>query len=392
MGVKYVKTGIIKTSKVQWSKKELIERLFHDQVKHSKARGHLPPEYTKEQLVDLIMNDPEYDTLYNTWVANGLLSDDKPSIDRLDDKKGYSFDNIRLVTWDINNKKGYEDRKKPVLQYTMDGVLVSRHSSIRDAMRVTGINEDDIQNAMQKGNYRSHNYLWFFESIFTEELLKSRIEHYRSKRDLNPVLQYDKDGNLINEFQDIITTMKIGGFDKGNVRKCVKGLSNSVNGFLFIYKDDISTLDDRLKKLNVSVAKTNRTFKLYDFDMTFIGDFTSAAKIAEFLNIASNNVMLPLRRHMLIKSRYICIPSEMKDTAAYIEKLQKDYRDKGKDVVHLYKGRLYIFNSINSLCKTFKTEFDIDYSIRNVTKWVADRSNRVFYMLKDRKEYEIKKV
>jgi hypothetical protein len=43
--------------------------------------------------------------LYNNWIDSGYKKSDKPSVDRIDDYKGYSFDNIQLMTWKENNKK-----------------------------------------------------------------------------------------------------------------------------------------------------------------------------------------------------------------------------------------------------------------------------------------------
>lgn len=50
----------------------------------------------------------EFTTLFKNWTLNNYNSDDVPSIDRLDDSKGYSFDNMRIVTWREDREKNMQ--------------------------------------------------------------------------------------------------------------------------------------------------------------------------------------------------------------------------------------------------------------------------------------------
>ena len=78
------------------TKEGVIARIYGDQKNHSKTRGHTIPTYTKQELFDWLINDWLFDLLYNNWLNCGHINSMKPSIDRLDDSKGYSFDNILL--------------------------------------------------------------------------------------------------------------------------------------------------------------------------------------------------------------------------------------------------------------------------------------------------------
>ena len=42
------------------------------------------------------------------WKSSGYNRWTKPSVDRLDDNLGYSFDNIQLMTWKENNEKQHQ--------------------------------------------------------------------------------------------------------------------------------------------------------------------------------------------------------------------------------------------------------------------------------------------
>jgi hypothetical protein len=87
--------------------------LYHSQISSSKKRGMSPPDFTLVQLREWLMANG-YEALYEAWKAADFVKRLAPSVDRLDSNKGYSFDNIRLVTWEENNSKvGLDHYRKP---------------------------------------------------------------------------------------------------------------------------------------------------------------------------------------------------------------------------------------------------------------------------------------
>ena len=76
----------------------VIKRIYASQKTHSKDRGHIPPLYSLKELTLYMMNSNKYIELYHNWARSEYNKELKPSIDRLDDSLGYSFDNIRKST------------------------------------------------------------------------------------------------------------------------------------------------------------------------------------------------------------------------------------------------------------------------------------------------------
>lgn len=87
-----------------------MKRMYYGQVQRSKKRCHNPPTYNRNQLIEYLNNHKDFQILFNHWVNSGYSRWLAPSLDRLDDSKGYSFDNIQLCTWSENKKrhKGYK--------------------------------------------------------------------------------------------------------------------------------------------------------------------------------------------------------------------------------------------------------------------------------------------
>jgi len=57
-----------------------------------------------------MLNKLEFNLLYAYWTANNCLKDYKPSIDRINSFKPYSFDNIQIMTAKENQLKGHEGK------------------------------------------------------------------------------------------------------------------------------------------------------------------------------------------------------------------------------------------------------------------------------------------
>ena len=151
-----------------------ITHLYDHQKRSSKQRGHAPPEYTREELKEWLLAQENFKPLFNSWVASGYYKDLIPSVDRLDDYKGYSLDRIQLVTWLENKLKGEADRKtgvntkscKPVLQFSMDGQFIAKHHSSGAAERATNGRKGSYTTICQccRGELKSSaGFKWSYE-------------------------------------------------------------------------------------------------------------------------------------------------------------------------------------------------------------------------------------
>ena len=157
---------------INWrrSKNGVALSIYNDQVNHSKTRGHKPPDYSKTQLLDWIFSDPLFNTIYDNWVMSGYDKYKKPSVDRIDDYKGYSFDNIQLMTWGENKKKGDSDRlsgknnkvSKTVVQYDVNGKFITEHHSISSAGRSSGVCFKNIFRAI-RDNGTAGGFVWDYK-------------------------------------------------------------------------------------------------------------------------------------------------------------------------------------------------------------------------------------
>ena len=94
------------STKRQRTKFGIFARLYSHQCEASRKRGHEKPQYTWNELRSNFIDTPLFNKIYDEWVKSNFLKEKAPSFDRIDNSKGYSFDNIRLTTWKENDILG----------------------------------------------------------------------------------------------------------------------------------------------------------------------------------------------------------------------------------------------------------------------------------------------
>ncbi len=155
------------------TEKGLISQIYSDQRGSSKKRGHIQPNYTKEDL-SLWMYKNNFKKLYNTWIKSEYNKELKPSCDRhseteLDyDSKPYCLTRLRLITWKENNDKANQDKSKGLLnitfkkvnQFTKDNIFIKSFDSIKDAGTKLNIDSAHIGKACKDKLKTSGGFIW----------------------------------------------------------------------------------------------------------------------------------------------------------------------------------------------------------------------------------------
>ena len=137
----------------------LICEIYHSQRGSSKSRKMSLPDYTLLELSEWIKSDVHFYSIYEKWVKSGFDRKLRPSIDRLDDYKSYSFDNIRIITARENELKYYDDmitgknskRLIPICQYDKEWNFVKKFKSCAIASRELNINSKSIYTSLSNG-------------------------------------------------------------------------------------------------------------------------------------------------------------------------------------------------------------------------------------------------
>ena len=154
------------------TKDGVIKAIYDGQIHSSKYRKMNMPEYSFEELKDWVYSQIElFDSIYNNWVHSGYVKHTKPSIDRVDDYKGYRFDNIQIMTFEENRRKndmskinGLNNKQsKAVIQMDTNNVFIKEYYSAAQASRELGISSANITNVCNGKRYKTAGgYKWKF--------------------------------------------------------------------------------------------------------------------------------------------------------------------------------------------------------------------------------------
>ncbi len=157
--------------------------IYTTQLKKSEERDYSLPSYSREELIDYLLNNQTYLDLFKDWENSGFKKELAPSVDRIDDYKSYSFENIQIVTWGYNNEKYSQDTLsgksvktcKAVDQLDLEGNFIKRFYSQQEAGRQLKIDSSKISavcigKSVKKGTRTSipktaNGFKWRFSEL-----------------------------------------------------------------------------------------------------------------------------------------------------------------------------------------------------------------------------------
>ena len=149
--------------RISRTKEGVVTKIYSAQKFKSIKRGHVPPLYTKQELKDWLFSQENFHVIHLEWVSSNYNTDLKPSVDRLDDYKPYSFDNIRLVTWKENRTKSHSDTFNGKNRKLLTGVIRSdgvKFYSTRQAGRETETSHQGISSCCSGKQKTAGGYGW----------------------------------------------------------------------------------------------------------------------------------------------------------------------------------------------------------------------------------------
>lgn len=150
------------------TKEGIIQTMYDSQKSSCKTRGMVQPKYTKDEFFKWCISQEVFHILYQGWVDSEYNMYSKPSVDRIDNFKTYSFDNIRIMTWKENKLLGHKAYVegntifgyRSVSQYDLDGNFIKDFISSREAQREHNISYQNILKCCNSERKTAGGFTW----------------------------------------------------------------------------------------------------------------------------------------------------------------------------------------------------------------------------------------
>lgn len=139
--------------------KGVLNTIYRNQKNKEKRKG-IKVEYTYKEFKEKYLKDSIFIKLYNNWISNNCESRYKPSFDRIDHLKNYSFDNLQIITWEENNKKGRQEVMKAVNKYDLNNNFLKSYKSIVEASEDIGIYKSNISSCCKGKTKTCGGFIW----------------------------------------------------------------------------------------------------------------------------------------------------------------------------------------------------------------------------------------
>jgi len=156
--------------KYRQTEKCLFTRIYATQKRNSKNRGHNPPSYTKEEMVDFILSQNNFKDLFREYKESGFVKYYAPSLDRIENDKGYTLDNLNLSTFRANLQENGRHSKegliacKRVSMYKKSGEFIKTFLSGTIAEKETKVNKYNIYSCCANKLRSAGGFVWRYDS------------------------------------------------------------------------------------------------------------------------------------------------------------------------------------------------------------------------------------
>lgn len=148
------------------------------------------------------------------------------------DKYGFNIDFYK----DYNIKKCF----KKIYQISLDGKILNIFNTIKEAIEKSEVNKKSIEACCDRNKPKSKTAYGFifcyeeeFDELGLENILKSRQKYITNSK---PVLQYDKFGKFLNEYNGVGEASRSTGINSSHIASCCRKERKTARGCIWVYK------------------------------------------------------------------------------------------------------------------------------------------------------------
>lgn len=144
--------------------KGVLTNLYSKMKDRNIKKGFGKLDFSLKDLHKKYLEDKEFLRIYQRWADGGYETKLKPSFDRMNPTLGYTIENIKVVPWFENRRKGDWENSfiytTPVVMFDMNGNKIREFGSTKEACFATGIRQSGITLCCQGKRKKAGGYVF----------------------------------------------------------------------------------------------------------------------------------------------------------------------------------------------------------------------------------------
>lgn len=142
----------------------------------------------------------------------------------------WKYKNSDKIISNLSNEKIIVLNKK-VMQYSTSKELIKIYDSLEEASKQTNLSKSIICNVCNGKKNTAGGYVWRYEDAPLKKEEKIKLKN-------KAIIQYDKNGNFIQEYESITQASEMTNTNKGNIQQVCIGKRKTANNYIWKYKQD----------------------------------------------------------------------------------------------------------------------------------------------------------
>lgn len=234
-----------------------------------------------------------WDNITHEVICNQLSRENACEMERFFIQLYKSYDKRYGYNKTLGGDSCAQTRERVIEQYSLDGKLLNKYSSLTEAARMSHCNISRISDCANGKRLSTNQFIWLFaDDSDKKSKLKFKIQEKKhpsamcggANHQARPIEQYSLDGKYVATYSSAQEASEVLGIEYSSIKSAAsqtKKQHKTSGGFIWIHADEQNKKEIIQSRM---VKNVEKPISQYTLDGKHIRDFASITEAKSFLN------------------------------------------------------------------------------------------------------------